>query len=333
LNNLMRSLRVVSDDHGIHAQLTDLPVPEVGPGEVLIRAEYSSVNYKDALAATGAGKIMKTMPLTGGIDVAGTVAASGDPRFATGEAVLVTGYGLGVELDGGYAEYVRVPADWVVPLPAGLTAFQAMALGTAGFTAALAVMRLELLGVTPTSGPVAVTGATGGLGSLAVDMLAGLGYEVAAISGKPAQADWLRGLGASRVLDRKTLELGTRPLEKAQWAGAIDSVGGELLAWLTRTMQYRGVIAACGLAGGTELNTTVMPFLLRGVSLLGIDSVACPMAERLEVWRRLASDLKPRQLESGIARTVNLADLSGVFQGFLDGTVTGRTVVSLAGAG
>lgn len=329
----MKALQVIKDDTGIRSAVVDLPQPDPAEGEVLIRAQWSSVNYKDALAATGAGKIMKTLPLVGGVDVAGVVETSRDDRIQPGDPVLVTGYGLGVERDGGYAEFVCVPANWAVPLPPGLTAYQAMALGTAGFTAALAVMRLELLGVTPSSGPVAVTGATGGLGSLAVDMLAGLGYEVVAISGKPAQADWLRGLGASQVLDRKSLELGTRPLEKALWAGAIDTVGGDLLAWLTRTMAYRGVIAACGLAGGVELNTTVMPFILRGVSLLGIDSVACPMAERLEVWRRLASDLKPRQLESGIARTVNLADLSGVFQGFLDGTVTGRTVVSLAGAG
>jgi NADPH2:quinone reductase len=325
----MKALQVIKEDTGIRSAVVDLPRPEPAEGQVLIRARFSSVNYKDALAATGAGKIMKTLPLVGGVDVAGVVETSRDARFRAGDPVLVTGYGLGVEVDGGYAEYARVPADWVVPLPPGLTDFQAMALGTAGFTAALAVMRLELLGVKPSGGPVAVTGATGGLGSLAVDMLAGLGYSVTAISGKVDRADWLRGLGANEVLDRKTLELGTRPLEKAQWAGAIDTVGGELLAWLTRTMAYRGAIAACGLTGGVELNTTVMPFILRGVSLLGIDSVACPMAERLEVWRRLATDLRPRQLESGIARTVGLEELPGVFQGFLDGTVTGRTVVEI----
>lgn len=329
MNNLMKSLRVASDEKGIHAELTDVPVPQAGAGEVLIRAEFSSVNYKDALAATGAGKIMKTLPLTGGIDVAGTVAASGDPRINEGQAVLVTGYGLGVEVDGGYAEYVRVPADWVVPLPTGLTAYQAMALGTAGFTAALAVQRMEENGLTPGQGPVLVTGATGGVGSLVVDMLAGLGHEVVALSGKAERAVYLQGLGASRVLDRHSLEMGERPLEKALWAGAVDTVGGKTLAWLTRTMQYRGVIAACGLAGGTDLNTTVMPFILRGVSLLGIDSVACPMIQRQSIWQRLASDLKPRHLEGGIACSVSLADLPGVFQGFLDGTVTGRIVVTI----
>jgi NADPH2:quinone reductase len=325
----MKCLRVVPDEKGAHAELADLPVPQPGPGEVLIRAEYSSVNYKDALAATGAGRIMKTLPLTGGIDVAGTLAASGDPRFDPGEAVLVTGYGLGVEVDGGYAEYVRVPADWLVPLPAGLTAYQAMALGTAGFTAALAVQRLEENGLAPGNGPVLVTGATGGVGSLAVDMLAGRGYEVVALSGKPEQADYLKSLGASRVLDRHALEMGERPLEKALWAGAVDMVGGRVLAWLTRTMQYRGAIAACGLAGGTELDTTVMPFILRGVCLLGIDSVACPMDQRRAIWQRLAGDLRPRHLDAGIARTVSLDELQGVFPGFLEGTVTGRIVVKI----
>jgi NADPH2:quinone reductase len=320
---------VVSDGQGIRCEIRRLPRPEPAAGQVLIRARWSSVNYKDALAATGAGKIMKTLPLTGGIDVAGTVAASRDARYKEGDAVLVTGYGLGVEVDGGFAEYVKVPADWVVPLPAGLTDFQAMALGTAGFTAGLAILRMEQNGLMPGQGPVVVTGATGGVGSLAVDMLAGLGYRVTALSGKADRADYLKGLGAVEILDRHGLEMGERPLEKSQWAGAVDTVGGKTLAWLTRTMAYRGVIAACGLAGGMELNTTVMPFILRGVSLLGIDSVACPMAQRLEVWRRLATDLKPRHLESGIARTVALAQLPGVFQGFLDGTVTGRIVVDL----
>lgn len=329
MNNSIQALRVLTGEQGIHCEINELPRPETGPGEVLIQARWSSINYKDALAATGAGRIMKSLPLTGGIDVAGTVAASRDDRYREGDAVLVTGYGLGVEVDGGYAEYVKVPADWVVPLPAGLTDFQAMALGTAGFTAGLAVVRMEQNGLAPGQGPVIVTGATGGVGSLAVDMLAGLGHKVTALSGKADQAEYLKSLGAAEVMDRHGLEMGERPLEKALWAGAVDSVGGKALAWLTRTMAYRGVIAACGLAGGTELNTTVMPFILRGVSLLGIDSVACPMAQRLEVWRRLATDLKPRHLEAGIARTVPLALLPGVFQGFMDGTVTGRTVVDL----
>jgi acrylyl-CoA reductase (NADPH) len=325
----MQAVRVIEDARGIHPEVVERPVPEPGPGQVLIRAEWSSVNYKDALAATRAGRIMKRLPLTAGVDVAGSVAASADPRWREGDGVLVTGYGLGVEVDGGFAEYVLVPGDWVVPVPEGLSGFQAMALGTAGFTAGLALLRLEHMGLKPGAGPVAVTGASGGLGSLSVDMLAGRGYEVAAISGKAERGDYLRELGAARVLDRRALELGEKPLEKAQWAGAVDTVGGKLLAWLTRTMAYRGVIAACGLAGGIELDTTVLPFILRGISLMGIESVACPMEERLEVWRRLATDLRPRHLESGIARTVALEELPGAFQGFLDGTVTGRIVVDI----
>lgn len=329
MNNSIQALQVFSDGHGVHCEIKTLPRPEPGPGEVLIKARWSSVNYKDALAATGAGKIMKTLPLIGGIDVAGNVAASRDGRFKEGDAVLVTGYGLGVEVDGGFSHYVKAPADWVVPLPAGLTDYQAMALGTAGFTAGLSVVRMEQNGLAPGQGPVMVTGASGGVGSLAVDMLAGLGHRVTALSGKADQTDYLKALGAAEVLDRHGLEMGERPLEKALWAGAVDSVGGRTLAWLTRTMAYRGVIAACGLAGGVEVNTTVMPFILRGVSLLGIDSVACPMAQRLEVWRRLAGDLKPRHLETAIARAVPLARLPDVFQGFLDGTASGRTVVDL----
>lgn len=325
----MKALRVINSNGVIRCAIEVVPTPAPGPGEIVIEAAYSSVNYKDALAATGAGKIMKSLPMTGGIDVAGTVAASQDARFAVGQAVLVTGYGLGVEIDGGYAEYVRVPADWVVPLPDGLTALQAMALGTAGFTAALAVTRMQDNGLRPDAGPVAVTGATGGVGSLALAMLAQLGYETVAITGKLDQTDTLTRLGAARVLDRRSLEMGTRPLEKSLWAGAVDSVGGATLAWLTRTMTYRGVIAACGLAGGIELSTTVMPFILRGVSLLGIDSVQCPMAQRLDLWSRLAGGLRPRMLESDIARIIDFEDLPGAFQGFLDAGVSGRTVVRL----
>lgn len=325
----MKALRVIKSNDVIGCVIESLPVPLPGPGEIVIKAAYSSVNYKDALAATGAGKIMKSLPMTGGIDVAGTVADSQDARFVVGQAVLVTGYGLGVEIDGGYAEYVRVPADWVVPLPDGLTALQAMALGTAGFTAALAVTRMQDNGLRPDAGPVAVTGATGGVGSLALAMLAQLGYETVAITGKLDQTEYLTRLGAARVLDRRSLEMGTRPLEKSLWAGAVDSVGGATLAWLTRTLAYRGVIAACGLAGGIELSTTVMPFILRGVSLIGIDSVQCPMAQRLDIWTRLAGELRPRSLESDIARIIDFEDLPGVFQDFLDAGVSGRTVVRL----
>lgn len=329
----MKALRVMDDGGQVRCAVERLPMPRPEAGEVLIRAQWSSLNYKDALAATGAGagKVMKRLPLTAGIDVAGVIAESRDDRFRSGDAVLVTGYGLGVEVDGGLAGFARVPADWVVPLPAGLSAVQAMTLGTAGFTAGLAIRRMEHCGLTPSAGPVVVTGATGGVGSVALNILAARGYEVVAISGKPERDAYLRALGAARIVDRTTLELGTRPLEKAQWAGAVDSVGGALLAWLTRSMAYRGVIAACGLAGGTELNTTVLPFILRGVSLLGIDSVACPMDERLAVWQALAGELRPPRLDEGIATVVELDALPDLFPEFLKGRVTGRMVVRLDG--
>jgi len=330
LSDKFNALRVFEEAGEVRCTLADLSLEDLDAGEVVIRNAYSSVNYKDALAATGAGRIMKRFPLVGGVDVAGTVETSADPRFKPGDPVLVTGYGLGVEHDGGYAAHSRVPADWVVPLPKGLGPFQAMAIGTAGFTAALSILRLEHNGVTPGSGPVIVTGATGGVGSLAVDMLAGRGYEVVALSGKGDKADYLKELGAARVLSRHDLAMGEKPLEKSQWAGAVDTVGGKVLAWLTRTMQYQGVIASCGLAGGIELNTTVMPFILRGVSLLGIDSVQCPMAQRLEVWRRLAGDLQPRHMEEIVSRVVALDELPGVFGDFLAGQVTGRIVVDLS---
>jgi NADPH2:quinone reductase len=295
---------------------------------VVIRAAYSSVNYKDALAATGAGKILRRFPLVGGIDVAGTVESSSDPRFRPGQPVLVTGYDLGVNHDGGYAEFVRVPADWIVPIPAGLTPLESMVIGTAGFTAALSIVEMERNGLRPGTGPVIVTGATGGVGSIGVEILAGLGYQVTALTGKDDQHDFLRSLGARDVLSRTGLEMGTKPLERTLWAGAIDPVGGETLAWLTRTMIYGGSIASSGLTGGTELKTTVLPFILRGVKLLGIDSVACPMPTRLEVWRRLSSDMKPKHLQS-IKREVGLADLPAVFSELLKGRVRGRTVVRI----
>jgi acrylyl-CoA reductase (NADPH) len=294
----------------------------------LIEASYSSVNYKDALAATGTGKILRRFPLIGGIDVAGVVASSSDPRFRDSDRVLVTGYDLGVANDGGYAGYVRVPADWVVPLPDGLTPFEAMALGTAGFTAGLSVVRLERNGLNPVKGPVVVTGASGGVGSIAVAVLARLGYHVTAITGKDDAHEYLRQLGAREVLSRATLEMGTRPLEKARWAGAIDAVGGDTLAWLTRTTDHWGGIASTGLTGGVELHTTVMPFILRGVSLIGIDSASCPMEIRTEVWRRLASDMKPHALEA-IAHEISLDGLQDAFATLLSGKARGRFVVNL----
>ena len=320
--------RIADNGGTIAGAIVDATLDELSPGDVVIAAEYSSVNYKDALAATGAAKILKRMPLVGGIDVAGTVVSSTDARFREGDQVLVTGYDLGVANDGGYAAYVRVPADWVVKIPAGLTARDAMTLGTAGFTAARSVIRLEQNGLAPGSGPVIVTGATGGVGSIAVAILAGLGYQVTAMTGKDAEHAYLKSLGATEILPRSAAQKSPRPLEKATWAGAVDPVGGETLAWLTRTMNYGASIANSGLTGGTELHTTVVPFILRGVNLLGIDSVTCPMAPRLEIWRRLATDMKPAMLAS-IAREIDLAGLPDAFATLAAGNARGRFIVRL----
>ncbi len=270
--NKFRALRIHRDDGRIEPRFEELTLDQLAKGEVVIRVAYSTINYKDALAATGAGPILRRFPLVGGIDLSGEVVSSEDSRYQAGQKVLVTGCGLSETHDGGYSEYARVRGDWVIPLPPGLDERAAMQLGTAGFTAALAIHRMEQNGQAPGNGPVLVTGATGGVGSLAVNMLAGRGYEVVALTGKPDAADYLREIGIARVLLRQELEFGSRPLEKALWAGAVDNLGGETLAWLTRTVDFWGNIASIGLASGPELHTTVMPFILRGVNLLGIKS-------------------------------------------------------------
>jgi NADPH2:quinone reductase len=324
-----RAFRIHEIDGKIRGNFDELTLDQLSPGDVVVDVQYSDINYKDALAATGAGKILRRYPLVGGIDLAGTVRESTDARYKPGDAVLVTGCGLSETVDGGYAERARVAGDSVIPMPRGLDAFRAMALGTAGFTAALAIHRMERNGQTPARGPVVVTGASGGVGSVAVDMLAGRGYQVIAVSGKPAAAPYLRELGAAQVVSRQELALGSRPLEAARFAGAIDNVGGEMLAGLTRHMDFWGNIASVGLAGGAELKTTVMPFILRGVNLLGINSSATQRTERLEVWQRIATDLAPRHLERIVTRTIGFEELPGAFQAHIDGTVTGRTVVRI----
>jgi NADPH2:quinone reductase len=325
-----RAFRIHDRDGKIDAGFEDISVEELTPGEVVIDVQYSGINYKDALAATGAGRILRRYPLVGGIDLAGTVRSSQDAHLRPGDAVLVTGSGLSETLDGGYAELARVPAEAVIPMPRGLDTFRAMAIGTAGFTAALAIHRMEKNGQSPDRGPVVVTGATGGVGSIAIDMLAARGYEVIAVTGKQQAADYLLALGARTVVPRAEFPLGSRPLEPARYAGAIDSVGGEMLAGLTRQMDFWGNIASVGLAGGAKLETTVMPFILRGVNLLGINSSATRRAERLEVWQRIAGDLTPRHLQRIAQRTIRFADLPGAFQAHLDGKVVGRTVVKIS---
>jgi acrylyl-CoA reductase (NADPH) len=324
-----KAFRIHSEGGKIAARFENLTLDDLAAGEVVIRVAASDINYKDALAATGAGKILRRYPLVGGIDLAGTVESSADARFKAGDAVLVTGCGLSETHDGGYAQFARVPGDWVIPMPTGLDAMTAMSLGTAGFTAALAIHRMEQNGQSPDGGPIAVTGATGGVGSIAVDMLATRGYKVIAVSGKPDAAEYLQALGATEVLDRKTLDLGSRPLENARFAGAIDNLGGEVLTWLTRTVDFWGNIASIGLAASPELKTTVMPFILRGVALLGINSSATRREWRLAVWQRIATDLKPRQLARIVTRTIDFDELPQAFPDYIAGRITGRTVVRI----
>ena len=324
-----RAYRIDQQDGNIVAGFASLTLDDLAPGNVVIKVSHSTINYKDALAVTGKGKILRKYPLVGGIDLAGTVVSSGDERFAAGQPVLVNGCGLSETRDGGYAGYARVDGESVVPIPAGLTPFQAMQIGTAGYTAALAIHRMEQNGQAPTAGPIVVTGATGGVGSIALDLLDGRGYEAVAVTGKSGQADYLESIGARRVLLRNEIDFGKRPMEKAEWAGAIDNLGGDALAWLTRTVAYGGNIASVGLAASMELNTTVVPFILRAVCLLGINSVDTPRDLRLDVWRRLGSDLRPRHLDAIASRTVSFDELPDCFDQYMNGTVTGRVVVEI----
>ena len=316
------------------SRFVDMDESQLDPGEVSVAVTHSSINYKDALAATGAGRIIRRFPCVGGVDLAGRVTASSDSRFKPGDEVLATSYDIGVAHHGGFAEQARLPADWVVKLPAGLSLRDAMALGTAGFTAGLAVVRMEHEGLSPDKGPVIVSGATGGVGSIAIEILAKLGYHVVALTGKEAESDYLRGLGASEVLLRQSLDLAKiKPLGKETWAGAVDNLGGDVLAWMASTMQVGGALASIGLAASFTLNTTVMPFILRGVSLLGIDSVNCPMAQRAAVWHRLAADMRPNHLAPGpgrMIREIAFADLPAAFDDYIQGRAKGRVVVNIA---
>lgn len=323
-----RALRIHDEQGPMRVRLETLSMEAPGDGDVLIEVRFSSVNYKDALAATGAGKILRKYPLVGGVDLAGVVIDSGDSRYRAGQRVLATGCGLGETHDGGYAELARVAGDCVVPIPAELTELQAMQLGTAGFTAALAIDRMEHNGQRPEQGEILVSGASGGVGSIALDMLSARGYAAVALTGKPQSESYLQQFGV-RVELRQGLVLGTRPLETGRWAGAIDNVGGELLSWLTRSVKPHGNIASIGLAGGSELHTSVMPFILRGVNLLGINSDSTPWPVRERIWQRIASDLRPPHLDQIARRIVGLEELPSVFAEYLQGGVVGRTVVKV----
>ena len=325
-----KAFRLDEVDKKIRAGFVDMKLDDLDPGEVVVRVAYSDVNYKDALAATGKGRILLRPSCIGGIDLAGTVTESADPRFAKGDAVLAVGHELGVKHHGGYAEYARIPARWAVKLPKGMSLWEAMAFGTAGYTAGLAVVKMEHNGLHPAGGPVIVDGATGGVGSIAIAALSKLGYEVVALTGKAAETAYLKKLGAREVKLRSELDLSKiKPLDKATWQGAIDNLGGEVLAWMASTMKFNGVIASIGLAAGFGLNTTVMPFILRGVSLLGINSTDAPSPElERRVWDRLGGDMKPAGLKD-MAKTIPFADLPKVFDDFINSKVTGRIVVDL----
>jgi acrylyl-CoA reductase (NADPH) len=326
-----KAYRLTEADKKISAAFVECTLDDLDPGELVVRVAYSDVNYKDALAATGKGKILMRPSCIGGVDLSGTVVSSSDAQFAKGDAVLAVGHQLGVKHHGGYAEYARIPAAWAVKLPKGLTLWEAMAFGTAGYTAGLAVARMELNGLKPANGPVLVDGATGGVGSIAIAALARLGYAVTALTGKESESAWLKELGAQDILLRQSLDLAKiRPLDKATWAGAVDNLGGEVLAWMASSMKFNGVIAAIGLAASPSLNTTVLPFILRGVSLLGINSTDCatPELER-QVWQRLATDMRPPLLKE-MARTVPFAELPGVFDDFINAKVSRRVVIDMA---
>ncbi|MEA3639485.1 MAG: acryloyl-CoA reductase [Lamprobacter sp.] len=324
-----QAFRIHQDDNGHRAGVEAIAIRQPTQGEVLVRVSASGVNYKDALAGTGKGKLIKRFPITGGIDAAGIVEQSEHPCWKPGDAVIATGFGMAFDQDGGYAETLCVPGDWLAPMPQGLDPRQAMILGTAGFTAALAVHRLLVNGQHPGLGPILVTGASGGVGCIAINILAKLGFEVVAVSNKQALHDWLEQLGASRIIGRDELPRGDRPLEKAVWGGAVDNVGGAMLAQITRTLAPNGNIASIGLAGGTALETTVMPFILRGIGLLGCNSVDVPFPLRADLWRRLADadDWRPGDLEALVSDQVDLDGLPAVFERMLAGKTHGRILV------
>jgi acrylyl-CoA reductase (NADPH) len=326
-----RACRVFEEEGRVSPRTVEMETAALSAGDVVVRVAWSGINFKDALAVTGRGRILRRLPLNAGIDAAGYVESSTDPRFRPGDAVVMNGMGLGETHDGGFAGKLRLPAAWVIPLPHGLTLKQAMALGTAGFTAALAVQRMELNGQRPAMGPIVVTGATGGVGSVATSILAGRGYSVTAVSGRPAHRDYLLGLGATEVLTPEALNLGTRPLEEARFGGAIDNVGGELLAGLSRHVGLWGQIACIGMAGSSELDTSVFPLILRGVSLLGISSANCPMPLRTEVWNRLGGDLKPASLDAIVSEAIPLERVVEAAGRLMDRQARGRILVDCGG--
>ncbi len=327
---MFQGIWINKEDGQYHAEVRGINKEQLPEGDVLVRVSHSTLNYKDALAITGASPVVRQFPMVPGIDFAGVVETSSHPQHKSGDSVVLNGWGVGEKHWGGLAEFARVSGDWLVPLQPPFTLRQAMAIGTAGYTAMLCVLALERHGVTPSSGPVVVTGAAGGVGSVAVAVLAKLGYEVSAVTGRPEQADFLKHLGAQHIVERASLSAPGKPLAKEQWAGAIDVAGGHVLANVCAAMRYRGVVAACGLASGMDFPATVAPFILRGVTLAGVDSVMAPRAERLVAWQRLAQDLDPALLES-LTQDATLGDALKLAPQMLEGKVRGRVVVSVRG--
>ncbi|MCY9850453.1 MULTISPECIES: acrylyl-CoA reductase (NADPH) [Pectobacterium] len=325
----MQALVLEQSDGLTHAQIREIDAEQLPTGDVTVDINWSGINYKDALAITGKGKIIRNFPMVPGIDFAGTVRHSDSDRFTVGQPVILTGWGVGENHWGGLAQQARVKSDWLVPLPASLDARNAMILGTAGFTAMLCVMALEDGGITPDSGDIIVTGASGGVGSTAVALLAELGYQVTAVSGRADNTDYLKKLGAKQVLDRSEFSGSPRPLEKQRWAGAVDTVGDNVLATLLAQMDYNATVAACGLAGGVALPTTVMPFILRNVRLQGVDSVMAPLARRQQAWERLAAIL-PESFYQQVTQEIGLEDVPAVAAALLENKVTGRTLVKIS---
>ncbi|WP_298232561.1 MDR family oxidoreductase [uncultured Azohydromonas sp.] len=323
-----RALLISKTDAGQTAALVRQAMDSLPEGDVTVQVQYSTLNYKDALAITGRSPVVRRFPMVPGIDFVGTVAESQHPKFNAGDTVVLNGWGVGEGHWGGLSQVARVRGDWLVKLPAGLTPRQSMALGTAGYTAMLCVMTLQRLGVTPDKGDIAVSGAAGGVGSVATMLLSRLGYRVVAITGRSAEARYLHGLGAAEVMDRAALSGPGKPLAKERWAGAVDSVGSHLLANLCASTRYRGVVAACGLAGGMDLPATVAPFILRGVTLAGVDSVMCPREEREQAWQRLAAEMDVQRLEA-ISEEIGLARVLDVAPDLLGGRVRGRLIVDV----
>ena len=329
LPNQFKCFRIDQKDDKIVSGLQSISMEDINPGEVTLKTEYSSINYKDALAATGKGKILRTFPLIGGVDVAGEVVESDDPRFSPGDKVIAACSGLSETNDGGYTEYARISSEAAIELPKQIDTRTAMAIGTAGFAAGLAIFKMKLNKQTPEMGPIVVTGATGGVGSIAIDMLSSSGFETTAITRKKTHDEYLEAIGTTNIVCLEEMEVGERPLEKAQFGGGIDNVGGDLLSWVLRSTVPEGNVASIGLAADFKLPTNVMPFILRGVNLLGVNSTTLPNAIKQEVWDDIASNMSPQKIDQIVTKEVTLEELPDQFQAFIEGSIVGRVLVKV----